>query len=77
MAGLKALVPWRSDKLQAPARQEDLRDPFAAFRREVDRLFDDFFDGFGGPALRAPLGLWSDVSPTMDLTETEKEIAQG
>jgi HSP20 family protein len=74
MVGLKALLPWRSDKPQVPAREEDLRDPFNAFRREVNRLFDDFFDGFGGRSLRAQFGLWSDATPTMDFVETEKEI---
>jgi HSP20 family protein len=74
MADFKALVPWRNDKQQTPARREDLLDPFLSFRREVDRLFEDFFDGFGGRALRSPLLGWSGATPTIDVTETGKEI---
>jgi HSP20 family protein len=36
-------------------------------------MFDDFFNGFGGRASRS-LGPWQGVTPTMDLTENEKEI---
>jgi HSP20 family protein len=72
MVDFKALVPWR-DRSQAPARREDFYDPFTTFRREVDRMFDDFFNGFGGRTSRS-LGPWQDVTPTMDLTENEREI---
>jgi hypothetical protein len=56
MVDFKALVPWR-DRSQTPARREDLYDPFTTFRREVDRMFDDFFNGSGGRASRS-LGPW-------------------
>jgi HSP20 family protein len=69
----KALVPWRHDsKSQTPARRDDLLDPFVAFRREVDRMFDGFFDGFGRPG-RSLTG-WSDLTPTMDLVENDKDL---
>ena len=43
--------------------------PFLSFRREIDRVFDDFRWGFGRwPELPA-----MDLTPTMDVTETEKE----
>ena len=54
MVDIKSLVPWR-ERFQAPATRE-ASDPFVAFRREVDRMFDSFFDGFGrelSPAGRA------------------------
>jgi HSP20 family protein len=74
MVDFKALVPWRG-KSEAPARREDFYDPFVAFRREMERMFDDFFDGFGGRALGSPLfGSWSGVTPSMDLNETDKEL---
>jgi hypothetical protein len=45
---LKALVPWKgSGKSQVPAPREEFLDPFVAFRREVDRMLNGFFDGFG------------------------------
>ena len=44
---LGSLVPWR-DKFRAPANREDIYDPFAMFRRAVDRMFDDFLGPVGG-----------------------------
>jgi HSP20 family protein len=41
--------------------------PFSALQREVDRLFEDFSRGFPG------LGKF-DLMPSMDVSETEKEI---
>ena len=72
MVDFKAIVPWRG-KSQAPAPPEDSYDPFIAFRREVDRMFDDFFSGFGNRAL-APSGGWPGVTPTIDVTENDKEV---
>lgn len=71
MVSLNALVPWRSNKSEMPATREEIFDPFLTFRREVDRMFDDFFTGFGGG--RAPRSSFG-ITPTMDLTENEKEI---
>jgi len=73
MVDFKALVPWR-DKSQTPAPREDYHDPFLTFRREVDRMFDDFFSGFGRRAIGAPFGSWGAPTPSMDLTENDKEI---
>jgi HSP20 family protein len=70
MVDFKALVPWR-DKSQAPAPREEYHDSFLSFRREVDRMFDDFFSGFGRRAVGSPLGT---PTPSMDLTENDKEI---
>jgi HSP20 family protein len=69
MVDFKALVPWR-DKSQTPASREDYHDPFLSFRREVDRMFDDFFSGFG----RRAVGSSFTPTPSMDLTENDKEI---
>jgi HSP20 family protein len=73
MVDFKALVPWR-DKSQTPAPRDEYHDPFLAFRREVDRIFDDFFSGFGRRAVGSPFGPWSTATPSMDLTDNEKEI---
>jgi HSP20 family protein len=73
MVDFKALVPWR-DKSQTPATRDDLHDPFLSFRRDVDRMFDDFFNGFGGRAVGSPFPSWTAPTPSLDLTETEKQI---
>jgi HSP20 family protein len=71
---LKALVPWRNEtKPQMPATRGDMIDPFTAFRREIDRVFDGFFEGFGRPGRRVGTG-WSGLTPTIDLVENEKDI---
>src|SRR5690349_11414203 len=46
--------------------------PFLSLRREIDRMFDDFTKGFGF------FGDWPEfpstgLTPTMDVTETDKE----
>ena len=74
MVDFKSLIPWR-ERSEAPARRNELLDPFMAFRREMDRMFDDFFHGVGGRALGSPLlGSWSGVTPSMDLNETDKDL---
>jgi HSP20 family protein len=69
----KSLIPWR-EKSQSPAMRDDFFDPFVRFRREVDRMFDDFFSDFGGRALRPMTGSWHGVTPMIDVTETAKEM---
>jgi len=74
MVDFKALVPWK-EKAPAPAPKHDFYDPLVTFRREVDRMFDDFFSGFGGGRALGPAsGAWSNVAPMMELAETDKEI---
>ena len=70
MVDFKALVPWR-DTSQTPATRED--DPFFSFRQHVDRMFDDFFNGFGRKAVGS-FDAWAAPTPSLDLTETEKQI---
>jgi HSP20 family protein len=61
---LKSLVPWKNSKSELSTVRPGLVDPFVAFRREVDRMFDAFL--YGGPFVSA--------TPAMDVTETENEI---
>jgi HSP20 family protein len=49
-----------------PARQSG--DPFVSLQREVNRLFEDVFRGFGG----SPAALGENV-PRMNICETEQE----
>jgi HSP20 family protein len=61
------LTPWRQG---APAGFS--RDPFAQFRREMDRLFDDFFAPAEARSFASgePGGVM--VTPTIDVNETDK-----
>jgi HSP20 family protein len=71
MANFGSLIPWR-EKSNLPTRQDDRFDPFVSFRREVDRMFDDFFSG-SFPSLPAAYGSPA-VNPTIDVEDKEKEL---
>jgi HSP20 family protein len=63
---LKSLIPvGRGSKLSAVRTF----DPFTSLQKEIDRLFEDFGRGWSMAA-----GTGTDLIPTMDVTETEKEI---
>lgn len=59
------------------ARRSDALFPFAPFRRELERMFDDFFSVFGVPARRdgesgqVPAGI---VAPRINVTETDDQV---
>jgi HSP20 family protein len=67
---LGSLIPWREKTTQVPSNRDEFYDPFAAFRREVDRMFDDFFGGRG----LAPFGESNAITPTVDVADTDKEL---
>jgi len=78
MAG-RSLLPFFSRNWSLSRSNEDT-DPFMAFRREMNRVFDDAFRGFGrgsmpslfGPAFgRMPM---ETLMPQIDVSESEREI---
>lgn len=66
------LIPWKREGNKVPVRQErglSLYD----WERDVNRLFDDFFRGWG----LAPFGAWEPwegFSPRVDVVETDREF---
>ena len=60
------LAPWTGSRGIAPFE----RDPFTSFRRQVDRLFDDFFTPLEPRSFGAPAG--QEVWPSVDVHETDK-----
>src|ERR1700755_1937036 len=68
---IRDLIPWSKTQELAPAR--DSFDPFLTLHREMNRLFDDVFRGFGNPglspAMENRLG-W----PKVELSETDKAL---
>jgi HSP20 family protein len=70
MVDFKALVPWRNNKSQPPVTREDFFDPFVTLRREMDRMFDDFFGGGTLPSLQGG----QTFTPAVDIDESDKEI---
>lgn len=63
------LVPWRN-KTSAVAGPP--ADAFARMRHEMDRVFDQFFSGYGDD-FRAPAG-WQGWVPAVDVAETDTTV---
>ncbi|CDX22196.1 Hsp20/alpha crystallin family protein [Mesorhizobium sp. ORS 3324] len=72
---VRDLIPWgRNDGNQIPTvfRDGD-RDPFLSLHREVNRLFDDVFRGFGS-GLPSFGGAFAGGWPSVEISDNEKEI---
>ena len=87
----KKLAPWNWFKNEQqeqqtvsslPVQRNDLPaasgpvSPILQLHREIDRLFDDAFRGFGFPALNMPQwpSDWSGMlKPALDIQETDKQ----
>ena len=73
---VRDLIPWgRGNAQQVPGVFHDsARDPFLSLHREVNRLFDDVFRGFGSdlPSFNGMTfaGSW----PSVEISDDEKEI---
>jgi len=65
------LIPWSKNQELAPAR--DSFDPFLTLHREMNRLFDDVFRGFGASGL-SPLMEGRFGWPKVELSETDKAL---
>jgi HSP20 family protein len=71
---LGSLIPWRDNRTHVPVTRDEFFDPFALFRREIDRVFDNFFSDFGNRGARALSNGWQATAPTIDVAESEKEV---
>jgi HSP20 family protein len=78
---VRSLAPFTGNR--PVSRRPEETDPFLAFRRDMNRLFDDFFGGFGSPGLFDPFrfagalpgGMPSlQISPRIDMSETDRQI---
>lgn len=74
---VRDLIPWgRNNGNQVPSLLRDNdRDPFLSLHREVNRLFDDVFRGFGSslPSLSGANGFGSGW-PSVEISDNDKEI---
>lgn len=78
---LKDLVPKSLTKKLSPARRSEEDDAFSRLHREMNRMFDEFSQGWGLSSRfwRTPFdmleggraGAWL---PTVDVSETEREV---
>jgi HSP20 family protein len=66
---VRDLIPWGRSEDRVQVRSAP--DPFLTFQREVNRLFDDFWHGFGLPSQSFGVsGAW----PRVELVEHDDEI---
>ena len=56
------------------SRWSEDSDPFLQMRREMNRLFDDVFSGFGLPSVLGPALRQMPATPKIDVSETDNEI---
>lgn len=66
---MKSLVPFRRGS--APARAGEDRDPIEVFRREIDRMFEDFTSAFQRQTFGRSDGF---LTPRMDVSETKNGL---
>ncbi|MCX7998888.1 MAG: Hsp20/alpha crystallin family protein [Leptospiraceae bacterium] len=73
--GLRDIIPWGKGT-EKPVEGEKTLSPFDALHREINRVFDHFFDDFYTPtryglsSLRGASGFY----PKFNISENEKEI---
>ena len=65
---IRDLIPWTRERL--PVRREE-QEPFLSFRQEMDRIFDEFFEG---RALTPWSDEWAGFAPKVDVVETDEEV---
>ena len=69
----RSLMPFSRNMPMARWSGEDT-DPFLQMRREMNRLFDDVFGGFGLPSVLGPALRQMPAAPKIDVSETDNEI---
>jgi HSP20 family protein len=76
MFNVRDLIPRNRSASGSPTIYRE-SDPFIALQREVNRLFDDAFRGFGARGfgtLPAAVTEWSAGWPNLEVSETESEV---
>ena len=70
--GFRDLIPWPKSREVMQRREE--ANPLLTLHREMNRLFDDMFSGFGFPPSNSMLMEGRFSWPRVELSETDKEL---
>jgi HSP20 family protein len=69
------LIPWKKRQSSLPVERRQDEDYFLDLRKQMNRLFDDFFEQpFGIDPFLGGSILKGDFAPRLNISETEKEI---
>jgi len=69
---MRSLIPWGRPNAVSTPRTSDEGNPFVALHRQMDRLFDDFFQDFDAPRLR---NAWSPGGwPSIEVRDADREV---
>ncbi|HON37997.1 MAG: Hsp20/alpha crystallin family protein [Desulfomonilia bacterium] len=71
---MRSLTPWRWGRRSVPVSREIETHPLDMFQREMNRLFDDFFKGFGLRPFGEEMEAAGAFYPQVDMTEDENSI---
>ena len=73
---IKNLIPWKKDETSVPVvRRAGDENTLLDFQNQVNRLFDEFFSQpFGLSTFMPNSALWGDFAPSVDVSETDREI---
>lgn len=74
---VRDLIPWgRSNGTQVPSLfRDNERDPFLSLHREVNRLFDDAFRGFGSSLSNfGGTSAFANGWPSVEISDDDKQI---
>ncbi len=72
----RSLTPDSGGRSMLRARRPEDADPLLAFRRDMSRLIDDFFGGFGMPSLFGGVAGTAEppaMTPRIDVSENDRE----
>lgn len=71
---VRLLLPFQRGG--AAPRWPDNADPLSAFRRDMNRLFEEFLNGFGAPGAlaAAPQAAAALLTPQINVSETDQEV---
>jgi HSP20 family protein len=69
------LVPWKKNETRVPVRHRQEQNSFLDLKSQMNRLFDEFFDGsFGLSPFFGESTFMGDFAPRLDISETDKDI---
>ncbi|OPY09605.1 MAG: Spore protein SP21 [Syntrophaceae bacterium PtaB.Bin095] len=71
---IKNLVPSLWNRGSMPSRREEGH-PFFSLQREMNRIFDDFFQGWDVAPFAGPSARLAAFHPSIDVKESDKEIS--